>query len=119
MASNEFFSTREVDGVQVVVFQQAQILDAVAIERMTAALKDFIDQAKTDRFLFDFSHVTYLSSSALGMLVSLQRRVAQQGGQLRLAGIHDDIMEVFQITKLDTVFDIYNNRNAALEAWNA
>ena len=40
-----------------------------------------------------------------------------KGGQLKLAGIRDSIMEVFRITKLDEVFDIYKNETAAVDAF--
>jgi anti-anti-sigma regulatory factor len=40
-----------------------------------------------------------------------------KGGQLKLAGIKDSIMEVFRITKLDEVFDIYKTEAIAIEAF--
>ncbi len=117
MTTDQFFGTKEVDGVTIVVFRQAQILDAVTIERLSAGLKDLLDGAESKQFIFDFSQVNYLSSSALGMLIGLQRRVVQPGGSLKLSGIREDIMEVFRITKLDTVFDIYRDIPSALEAF--
>jgi len=116
MATDEFFTTHEVDGAVVVTFQQRQILDAVTIERMAAGLKELLDRKAREHFVFDFAHVTYLSSSALGVLIGLQRRALQGQKQLKLAGIRDEIMEVFHITKLDTVFDIYKDAKAAVEA---
>jgi anti-sigma B factor antagonist len=116
MAMNDFFTTREVDGVAIVTFQQPQILDAVTIERMAAGLKELLNRQSQDRVVFDFANVTYLSSSALGMLIGLQRRALQGKKQLKFAGIRDEIMEVFRITKLDTVFDIYRDAKSASEA---
>ena len=46
-----------------------------------------------------------------------QKKVAMKGGKLKLSGIKDSIMEVFRITKLDEVFDIYKNEEAAVEAF--
>jgi len=117
MAMDEFYTSRVSDGVRIQTFRQSQILDAVTIERMTAALKELIEQATEGRFIFDFERVTYLSSAALGMLISLQRRVATRKAQLKLAGITEEIMEVFRITKLDTVFDIYKDVASAAEAF--
>lgn len=118
MATDEFYTVQRTGDVVVVTFRHSQILDAVTIERISANLKDLIDERGEDRFVFDLSLVTYLSSSALGMLIGIQRRVAQTGARLKLCGISEDIMEVFQITKLDTVFDIYKDVPAALEAFN-
>ena len=51
------------------------------------------------------------------MLIILHLRVIQRKGRVKLAGINNDIMEIFRITKLDTVFDIYKDAPAALEAY--
>jgi anti-sigma B factor antagonist len=115
--SDELYSTRNADGVKVLAFQQTHILDAATIDRMSASLKEAVETASETKFLFDFDRVGYLSSNALGMLIGLQRRISQRKGRLKLAGIHPDVMEVFRITKLDTVFDIYKDAPGALEAF--
>jgi len=117
MPTDSLYATREAGDVTVVSFRQSQILDAMTIERMGTTLKELIAGNTSGRFVFDFSHVTYLSSSALGMLIGLQRRILQGQGQLKLCGVRDDIMEVFRITRLDTVFDIYKDVRAAIEAY--
>jgi len=117
MATDKLYTTHDIEGVVVVTFQQSHILDAMTIEHMATSLKELIEASQQAKFIFDFARVTYLSSSALGMLIGLQRRIAQQKAAVKLAGIHDDIMEVFHITKLDTVFEIYKDGHAALEAY--
>ena len=119
MERDAYFTTRRVGDVLVVIFRQNQMLNAVTIEQVSAGLKELIDAADEEKFVVDFSQVDYLSSSALGMLISLQRRVMQKKGQIRLSGIRQEIMEVFHITKLDTVFDIYKDAAAAVEAFRS
>ncbi len=116
MATDKLYTTQTVDGVCVVAFQQSHILDAMTIERMSSSLKELIESLEEGRFVFDFEKVTYLSSSALGMLIGLQRRIVHRKASVKLAGINDEVMEVFRITKLDTVFDIYRDRASAVEA---
>lgn len=117
MATDSLYVTREIEGITVVVFQQSHILDAMTIERMATSLKELIEGSDEGKFILDFSRVTYMSSSALGMLIGLQRRIVQKKARVKLSSIHDDIMEVFRITKLDTVFEIYKDGAAALEAF--
>jgi len=117
MPTDDFLDVRMVDGTTVINFRSSHILEAVTIDRISMSLKEMIAAAQVGRFVIGFDQVTYLSSSALGMLISLQRRVAQRKGQLKLAGIRDEVMEVFRITKLDTVFDIYNDVDSAVEAF--
>ena len=117
MATDEFYTSRSLDGVCVVTFRQSHILDSVTIDRISTRLKELVDAATEDRFLFDFDRVVYLSSSALGMLIGLQRRIVQRQARMKLSGINPEVMEVFRITKLDTVFDIYKDESAAVEAF--
>lgn len=117
MANGEWYVQRNDGDVAIISFSQDHILDAVLIEKMGASLKALVDSEPRTKFVLDFDSVEYLSSSALGMLISLQKKVAIKGGQLKLAGIKDSIMEVFRITKLDEVFDIYKTEGAAVEAF--
>ncbi len=117
MANGEWYVQQNVGTVAVISFSQDHILDAVVIDKMGSSLKALVDGEPRNNFVLNFADVNYLSSSALGMLISLQKKIALKGGQLKLAGIRDSIMEVFHITKLDEVFDIYKNEAAAVEAF--
>jgi anti-sigma B factor antagonist len=117
MANGEWYVQRNEGDIAIISFSQDHILDAVLIEKMGASLKALVDSEPRTKFVLDFDSVDYLSSSALGMLISLQKKVAMKGGQLKLCGIKDSIMEVFRITKLDEVFDIYKAEGAAVDAF--
>jgi anti-sigma B factor antagonist len=54
--------------------------------------------------VLDLSGVQYLSSSALGKLVNIKKRLGPSRGALRIRGLHSDLAEVFRITRLDQVF---------------
>lgn len=66
------------------------------------------------KFLIDFSSSSYIDSSGLGVLVSLSKKIGEAGGALRLAGLNDDLRTLFELTKLDTLFQIADTRAAAL-----
>lgn len=67
-----------------------------------------------DKFVLDFEDASYIDSSGLGVLVSLSKRIREEGGELRLAGLDDDLRTLFELTRLDTLFQIADDRNAAL-----
>jgi anti-sigma B factor antagonist len=50
----------------------------------------------------------------LGVLVSLSKKIREQGGELRLANLNEDLRTLFELTKLDTLFNIADTREAAL-----
>lgn len=65
-------------------------------------------------FVIDFSKTGYIDSSGLGVLVSLSKRIREENGRLRLAGLNQDLRTLFELTKLDTLFQISDTRSAAL-----
>ena len=69
------------------------------------------------RFLIDFAQTGYIDSSGLGVLVSLSKKIREQGGELRLANLNDDLKTLFELTKLDTLFQIAETRERALDSF--
>ena len=66
------------------------------------------------RILIDFSETGYVDSSGLGALVSLNKRLREAGGELRLAALNEDMRTLFELTRLDTLFRLYGSRAEAL-----
>lgn len=69
------------------------------------------------KFVIDFSRTGYIDSSGLGVLVSLSKKIREQGGDLRLAGLNEDLQTLFELTKLDTLFAITKTPEEALAAF--
>lgn len=67
------------------------------------------------KFVVDFDQTGYIDSSGLGVLVSLSKKIREQGGELRLAGLNEDLRTLFELTKLDTLFKIAGSRAEALK----
>ena len=56
------------------------------------------------KIILDFSKTDYIDSSGLGVLVTLSKKIREQGGQLSLASLSEDLRTLFELTKLDTLF---------------
>jgi anti-sigma B factor antagonist len=69
------------------------------------------------KFLIDFTNTGYIDSSGLGVLVSLSKKIREQGGELRLANLNEDLRTLFELTKLDTLFQIADTRERALQSF--
>ena len=67
------------------------------------------------KFIIDFEKTGYIDSSGLGVLVSLSKKIREQGGELRLANLNEDLRTLFELTKLDTLFQIADSRDRALQ----
>ncbi|HEX4600749.1 MAG TPA: STAS domain-containing protein [Gemmatimonadales bacterium] len=74
-------------------------------------------EAGGKKFVIDFSKTGYIDSSGLGVLVSLSKKIREQGGDLRLAGLNEDLQTLFELTKLDTLFAIAKTPAEALAAF--
>lgn len=74
-------------------------------------------EAGDRKFLIDFTKTGYIDSSGLGVLVSLSKKIRDEGGDLRLAGLNEDLKTLFELTKLDTLFAITDSADQALTAF--
>lgn len=67
------------------------------------------------KFVIDFSETGYIDSSGLGVLVSLSKKIREASGDLRLAGLNEDLRTLFELTKLDTLFTILDSAEEAVD----
>lgn len=102
--------------VTIIELLDRKILDGVNILQIGEQLSALTAQAGEPKFVLDFANVAHLSSSALGILITLSKRVREKGGQLRLCGIQPALLEVFTITRLNEIFRIFPNRQEAIES---
>ena len=104
-----------IDDVTVVSFVDSKIVTEESIQEVGDQLYALVEDEGHTRLLLNFSNVQYLSSAALGKLINLKKKVGAVKGQLKLCCIHPDLLEVFRITRLDQVFEIYTEEQAALD----
>ncbi len=107
----------EIGDVTVVQFVDRKILDEQNIQIIGEQLFSLVDEAKKRKVLLNFANVEYLSSAALGKLITLNKKLQSVGGRLVLCNIDAQIFEVFEITKLDKFFNIQKEEQAALQAF--
>ena len=69
---------------------------------------------KPDRIVVNLAGVPYMDSSGVASLVKLLSRARKGGAALYLAELSDRVRSVFEITRLDTVFDIRDSEQEAL-----
>jgi len=100
--------------VTVVNFEDSSILDAAQIEAIGKALYDLVDVRNVRKLILDFSKVQFLSSSALGVLITLRNKSAAARGTLVICGLRKDLMQVFEITNLKKLFTFRSDEEEAL-----
>ncbi len=107
------FTLSNREGICYVEFADRKILDELSINEIGEQLLVLADEHKPINLLLDFKNVEHLSSAALGMLITLNKRIGDQSGRLKLSSINPQIFEVFKITQLHKVFDIHDSAASA------
>lgn len=103
--------------VSVVEFADRKILEEISIEEIGNELRGLVEAEPGPQLLLNFSNVDHLASAALGMLITLQKKVQEQNGSLKLSNINRQIFQVFKITRLNRVFDIHETADRALDSF--
>ncbi len=101
----------------IVTFTDEKILEERDIAELQDSLNGVIEQADRINLVLDFSTVKFLSSAVLGLLIRVSKKVYEREGQLRLCNISPRIYEIFKITRLTKIFDIYPDRDAAIASF--
>jgi anti-anti-sigma factor len=105
------------DDATIVAFTDEKILEEMDVRSLRSAIEAVVEQARAIRLVLDFRHVKFLSSAVLGLLIRISKKIYEQGGELRLCNIHPGIYEVFKITRLTSVFDIYEDVDSAVRSF--
>ncbi len=105
------------DSVSVVEFADRKILEELSIQEIGEELDQIVESEPGVKLLLNFKNVDHLSSAALGMLITLNKKIKERDGDLKLSDINRQIFEVFKITKLNRVFDIHDSADDAMAAF--
>lgn len=101
-------------GEFLVVTPLERRIDASSAPDFKGKMVDWINTGN-QRILLDLSHVDFIDSSGLGAIVSCLKTIGS-GGDLLICGIRDEVMNLFKLTRMDRVFQIFSSREVALKA---
>ena len=104
------------DNAVVVTFVDEKILEEYDILALQESIMSVVNQGKKINLILNFQNVKFLSSSVLGLLIRVVKKIYERDGQLRLCSIAPKIQDVFKITRLTKIFDIYPDVETASES---
>jgi anti-sigma B factor antagonist len=70
------------------------------------------------QFVLDLCQVTYMDSAGLGETIATLKRVRESDGDVKIAGLHDRVKNLFVLTRLETVFDVHPDVAGAIKAFD-
>jgi anti-anti-sigma factor len=103
------------DGIGLIEAKGSLVGGDETIE-LRQAVAGFADREYT-KLIIDLSEVTYLNSTAIGVLVSAHTSYTRRGWHISLCGMNKNITNIFVITKLTLVFDVYDTREEAIKSF--
>ena len=114
MSTPSRITLSESGDVTVVNFNDRKILDEDRIQDLGQELFDLVERDNRQKLVLNFSHVEFLSSAALGKLITFEKKARKHSAELVLTNIRPEIYEVFAITKLNKLFEIKDDEADAL-----
>lgn len=107
---------RYIEDAVVASCMDTKLNDEIGIQAWGEELYRLVDTLKGKKLVVNFSNVSFMSSSSLRVLITLNSRAKNKGIKLALCGINDNIMEAFKITRLDSIFVIKKGELEAVKA---
>jgi anti-sigma B factor antagonist len=108
-------TTRNQDGVTVVMCN-GRIVFGDESSQLREQIKALLAQSK--KIVLNLGGVSYIDSGGLGILVALYTSARSAGGDIKLANLTQRVGDILQITKLSTIFEVYEGEQNAINAFS-
>lgn len=101
----------------VVVLTLRGRIDINTNAELADEIKKIVAQNLDKNFVIDMSEVEYISSSGLGVFVTIKRELAIENKLLNLAGLQPPVVRIFDVSGMREHFNIYEDQRSALDAF--
>ena len=102
----------------IVRFAQAQLSDMGEVERVGDDFAALIQDKAVRKLVVNFANVDYMSSAAIGKLITLRELVTAVGGQLKFCHMHANLQHIMRIMQLDRLVEICPTQNIAIDSFS-
>ena len=100
-----------------IYFQDVRIIDESRINSLGQEMTDLVNSTELKNVVLNFQNVSFMSSAMIGKLIQFGKKCKQTDVNLRLCDINDNVDEVFKLMKLEKVFKISKNEEAAIASF--
>ena len=117
MPHQQRLDVSEVKDVTIVRFRDQKITEDRRIQQMAEEMFHLVEGEHRKKLVLSFSSVDFMSSGALGKLITLDKKAKARGGTLKLSNVCPRLSHVLAVTRLDRLFDIVPDESHALAAF--
>ncbi len=104
-------TTKDCSDVKVVYFKGRIVYDT---EEIVKKETEKLIKGTVKNLVFNFSDLAYINSSGLGLLINVLKQIRAAKGDVKLSNLRPELMELFKITSLNSVFDISPDEDTAV-----
>ena len=110
------FTVQPIETFTVVEFKTASLMDPMILEEIGQELYRLVDQEDRRRLILDFEKVQYLSSQAIGIVLTLNKKLsALKNSKFVLCGVGPKLLELLKITRLDRILTVKPTQKEAVK----
>lgn len=114
--SSAHFITQQIEKWCVIEFKTPSLMDPVELEKIAQQLYHLVDAEDHRRVIIDFEKVQYLSSQAIGIVITMHKKLAAlKNSKLVLCSVGPKLLELIKITRLDRLLTIKPTQKEALK----
>lgn len=109
-------ASKSVEGNVAIISLSGKLMGGPDAEKVRELIKESLDE-EAKNILIDLGDVSWVNSTGLGILIASHVTVTNAGGNIKLSRVSKRIDQIFMVTKLHTVFDTYETRDAAIASF--
>jgi anti-sigma B factor antagonist len=114
--SSTLFTVQKIEKYTVVEFKTQSLMHPSELEQIATDLYRLVDEEDRRYILLDFEKVKYLSSQAIGIVLTLHKKLSQlQKTSFVLCGVGPSLMQLLKITRLDRVLKIKDSQKEGVK----
>jgi anti-sigma B factor antagonist len=114
---SKYFELKRAGDVTIIMLSSPRLSEEGYVNNLRAMITVIIERTPVSKLVINFGCVDFLSSLAIAKLVVLKTRAEEQGVKLKFSDMKPHIGEIFEITRLNTLFDIYKTEGEAIIAF--
>jgi anti-sigma B factor antagonist len=117
--ATELIASERKDNITIVHILETNLLEMEeqVLNKLAKSLFELVEEQEPMKLILSFEQVKYFSTSVLGMLVMLKKKVVENRSALKICSIRPSLYEMLVLTKLNTILDIYKDEEAALTSF--
>jgi anti-anti-sigma factor len=112
--TRQHLRVRVANGVAIVGFVDTYLQSTEIVQETSDQIFDLLKTNGYERMLLHFDGVRFLSSEMIAEIVKLHRRMTQFKGRMRLCGLAPTLRDVFRVSHLDRLLEIFDTEKEAL-----